>query len=143
MRLVANNAENFVVEVHGVKIKKWYIDKFLNIYQQNALPNYKKIMMKIYQKKARGGIEEEGRCMCIGVRKSRVDYHRASVSVLESPVLWLGSCCVSFSGVGVPVAAALSAGLVFWGLRRAPPSHASPPLHESLRLRRRVTSSLV
>lgn len=60
MRLVANNAENFVVEVHGVKIKKWYIDKFLNIYQQNALPNYKKIMMKIYQKKARGESRKRG-----------------------------------------------------------------------------------
>lgn len=35
---MANNAENSVVEVYSVKIKKWYIEKFLNIYLQNALP---------------------------------------------------------------------------------------------------------
>lgn len=38
VRLVANNAENSVGEVHSVKIKKWYIDKLSNIYLQNALP---------------------------------------------------------------------------------------------------------
>lgn len=61
VRLVANNAENSVGEVHSVKIKKWYIDKLLKHIPAECIANYKKIMIKIYQKKAPGGGMEEKR----------------------------------------------------------------------------------